>query len=90
MRVVGTVVFPLDTGTGGLGVGAVITVDGAIDLACGPSGPQSACGRRLARFASYVAPSTPPTNLVNFGEAVNFPSSSELLLPCSGRPRCCT
>jgi len=46
MRVVGTAVFPTDLGTGGLGVGAIITVGGAVDLACGPDGLHSACGHR--------------------------------------------
>jgi ABC-type lipoprotein release transport system permease subunit len=99
--VVGSTVLPPDFNPrGGLGTGAIFTIDGFVGHKCaaGPAG--RAClvselvsnggGALLVRVApgqkgeaalaavSHAYPSQvnipqPPTNLVNFGEAVNFP-----------------
>ena len=98
-RVDGTVTFPPELGGGGLGIGALFTLDGLLGGRC-PTGPsQRSCqlqavistgGTFLVRTApgreGHAALATlartwpievsypvPPTNLVNFGEAVNFP-----------------
>jgi len=99
-RVTGTTVFPPDFGTGGLGAGAVFTLDGLLSPECARDPAQQACQLRavasaggdilvhampgprgqaaLARLArAYPAEvnyPVPPTNLVNFGQAVNFPA----------------
>jgi hypothetical protein len=103
VKVVGTVVIPPSVGLAGLGGGAVLTIPGIEDLACGGGAKARPCvqnvnrkldqgddwdvvvkvtsdraGRATAlalkrRYAPYVAPETIPTNLVNFGEAVDFP-----------------
>ncbi|HEX3981986.1 MAG TPA: FtsX-like permease family protein, partial [Acidimicrobiales bacterium] len=105
-RVVGRTAFPPDFGTGGLGTGAVTTLDGLL----GPQCPAGAGGRscqlraiyqtagailvkvapdaagratleRLARaYPAAVNYPVPPTNLVNFGESVNFPLILGLVL----------
>jgi hypothetical protein len=97
-RVTGTTVFPPESGSGGLGTGAVFTLS-LLGAPCGPGPALNACqirailsaggevlvravpgprGQaaliRLARaYPSQVTFPVPPTNLVNFGEAVNFP-----------------
>jgi ABC-type lipoprotein release transport system permease subunit len=98
-RVVGTTVFPPDSGTGSLGTGALFTVDGLLGTRCAPGPAQQACQLRavisaggpflvravpgprgqaaLARltraYNQFVSYPAPPTDLVNFGQAVNFP-----------------
>ena len=48
-RVVGTMAFPPSVGSGGLGTGAVVTLDGALDSVC-PTGPRAvACHARVTR-----------------------------------------
>jgi ABC-type lipoprotein release transport system permease subunit len=104
--VAGTASFPPDFGTGGLGTGAVFTIDGYLGAQCPPGPSQRHCvaqatsnvgGAFLVRAApgpagrSAIArlaranPGTinypyPPTGLVNFGEAVNFPLLVGLVL----------
>ncbi len=104
LKVVGTIAFPPEFGTGGFGIGAVATVATVENLAC-PAGPTrrtcmdklgnklrsalgwdmaigtapSRAGRALAarletRFGSLLTPASVPTDLVNFGQAVNFPA----------------
>jgi ABC-type antimicrobial peptide transport system permease subunit len=103
--VVGTVAFPPSLSPGGLGVGAVIPIHGALSALC-PTGPpaagciagilnqlevpgNAAWGMAIAveddaaghatalrlerRYANDLTVLTVPTNLVNFGQAVNFP-----------------
>jgi hypothetical protein len=101
-RVVGTAVFPIDFSTGGLGTGAVFTLDGILSSTthrCPPGPGHEACqvavvsnaggaflvqaepnatGRAAIaelsrRYPDAVNFPEAPTNLVNFGEAVNFP-----------------
>jgi ABC-type lipoprotein release transport system permease subunit len=99
-QVVGTVVLPPTFSSGGLGVGAVLQLHAAEELAC-PSGPrQAACFTKLIketngwgmgvgiasgkaghaalvryqhRYSKQVNVLSVPTNLVNFGQAVDFP-----------------
>ena len=104
-RVTGTTVFPPESGSGGLGTGAVFTLS-LLGPPCRPGPALNACqirailgaggnvlvravpgprGQaaliRLARaYPSQVTFPVPPTNLVNFGEAVNFPLLSGGLL----------
>jgi hypothetical protein len=104
LKVVGTIAFPPEFGTGGFGMGAVATIATVENLAC-PAGPtKRACvaalnkkirygvgwemaigtapGRRggavtaslESRFGSVLTPAAVPTDLVNFGQAVNFPA----------------
>ncbi|MBV9094003.1 MAG: FtsX-like permease family protein, partial [Streptosporangiaceae bacterium] len=99
-QVTGTIVFPPDFGTGGLGAGAVFTLDGLLSPQCARDPAQQACQlravasaggdilvravpgprgqaalSRLARaYPGEVNYPVPPTNLVNFGQAVNFPA----------------
>jgi hypothetical protein len=63
-RVVGTVLFPPDFGTGGIGTGAAFTLDGT------PIGRQCGLARRYPSLVQFPAT---PANLVSFGQAVNFP-----------------
>jgi ABC-type lipoprotein release transport system permease subunit len=103
--VVGTMAFPPALSPGGLGVGAVIPIHGALAALC-PLGPpaggciatilhnledtgQTSWGMAIAvdddaaghatalslerRYAKDLTLLTAPTNLVNFGQAVNFP-----------------
>ena len=105
-RVVGSSAFPPDFGVGGLGTGAVFTINGLLGGRCPPGPAQRACDiqavdtgqgaflvravpgaagttalARLARaYPSEVTYPAPPTNLVNFGEAVNFPLLFGLML----------
>ena len=97
-RVTGTTVFPPESGSGGLGTGAVFTLslldaqcapgpalhacqlrailsaDGDVLVRAGPGSRGQAALTRLARaYPSQVTFPVPPTDLVNFGEAVNFP-----------------
>ncbi len=96
-RVVGTVVLPPDFSTGGLGVGAVITLRAALNLACAG---ESTCEQKLVKtisgwgvvvsiapgsaghqtmrrlehqFSQSVQVLSTPVDLVNFGQAVDFP-----------------
>ncbi len=97
-RVTGTAVFPPESGSGGLGTGAIFPLS-MLGAPCAPGPALNACQLRailsadgdvlvrvvpgprgqaaLARLAraypSEVTFPVPPTNLVNFGEAVNFP-----------------
>jgi hypothetical protein len=101
-EVVGTTVFAPELADGGLGVGVLMTRQGAIAAACGnnvsaacdasatgeleqfggwgilisavpgPAG-RAALASLSHRFASTVTVSVAPTELVNFGEAVDFP-----------------
>lgn len=97
-RIVGTAVFP-PNGVGGLGTGALFTLDSFLGGRCNPGPKQNACfvqsviaaqgafvvraapgaqGQaaltRLSRaYPSEVTHPATPTNLVNFGEAVDFP-----------------
>ena len=105
-RVVGATAFPPDFGTGGLGTGAVTTLDGLLGPECPPGPARLSCqleaiyqtggaflvrvtpdaaGRaslgRLARaYPAAVNYPVPPTDLVNFGESVNFPLILGLVL----------
>ena len=105
-RVTGATAFPPDFGTGGLGTGAVTTLDGLLGLECPPGAAQRSCQLQAVyetagAFLVKVAPNAagaatldrlakaypaavnypvPPTNLVNFGEAVNFPLIVGLVL----------
>jgi hypothetical protein len=99
-RVVGAVTFPQAFTTGGLGVGAVISLDAASHLACTGSASVATCAKKLINsidgwgvlvgitpgargramvhrlereFSENVTVLTVPVNLVNFGEAVDFP-----------------
>ncbi|MGA2805121.1 MAG: FtsX-like permease family protein [Acidimicrobiales bacterium] len=104
LMVVGSVAFPPEFGTGGFGIGAVVTVATAENLACPPGATRRACVTTLTakiehdsgwdmaigtvpgkaglatitemqrRFASVLTPTAVPTDLVNFGQAVNFPA----------------
>ncbi len=104
LSVVGTIALPPEFGTGGFGIGAVLTLATAKNLAC-PPGPEkrvclstlekkiqtdsgwdmaigtlpgkagrAAVGRLQREFASVLTPAGVPTDLVNFGQAVNFPA----------------
>ncbi len=105
-RVTGATAFPPDFGTGGLGTGAVTTLDGLLGSECPPGAAQRSCQLQAVyetagAFLVKVAPNAagaatldrlakaypaavnypvPPTNLVNFGEAVNFPLIVGLVL----------
>jgi ABC-type lipoprotein release transport system permease subunit len=105
-RVVGSLAFPPDFGVGGLGTGAVFTLNGLLGGRCPPGPAQRACqiqavasaqGAFLVRavpgaagtaalaslaraYPSNVSYPSPPTNLINFGEAVNFPLLFGLML----------
>ena len=104
LRVVGTVAIPPEFGTGGFGIGAVMTVPTAEHLVCPPGPTARRCTEALTaklehdsgwdmaigtvqgkaglatttdvqrRFASVLTPAAVPTDLVNFGQAVNFPA----------------
>ncbi len=98
--------FPPDFGTGGLGTGAVVSLDallagscpsGASQVACevravnaaggaflvgavaGPRGQAALAQLQRAYPQEYTRPVT-PANLVNFGQAVNFPLLLGLVL----------
>jgi ABC-type lipoprotein release transport system permease subunit len=100
LQVVGTVTLPPTFSIGGLGVGAVLPMNAALDIACLGSPDQAACHQTLLRsisgwgMAVGIAPGATgraalarfqrqfsqnvnvlnvPTNLVNFGQAVDFP-----------------
>jgi hypothetical protein len=105
-RVVGIAAFPPDFGAGGLGTGAIFSVDGlwAAQCAPGPSRPhceteasanpngtllvraaRTPAGRQAlatlsARYSSDVEFPMAPDDLVNFGEAVNFPLILSLVI----------
>jgi ABC-type lipoprotein release transport system permease subunit len=100
MQVVGTVSLPPTFSIGGLGVGAVLPLGAAMDIACRGSPSQAKCHQKLTssvqgwgmavgiapdrtgrvalagferRFSQNVNELNVPVNLVNFGEAVDFP-----------------
>ena len=100
LQVVGTVTLPSTFSIGGLGVGAVLPLTAAMDIACLGSPSQVACHQKLFRsisgwgMAVGIAPGPAgrnalarfdrqffqnvnqlniPVNLVNFGQAVDFP-----------------
>ena len=52
--VVGRVVFPSDFGTGGLGTGAALTVNGYLDARCGSGTGQAACRRTTNKETEYL------------------------------------
>jgi hypothetical protein len=105
-RVVGTTAFPPDFGTGGLGTGAVLSLDGILGSQCPPGPTQPSCrlqavtqlaGAFLVRtdatpsgqasldrltraYGTAVNQPATPANLVNFGQAVNFPLVLGLVL----------
>jgi hypothetical protein len=111
MRVVSRVSPPADVGTGGLGSGAAMSLQGYSDLLCPPGPGQVAC---VATFDAQLSPAVlasgvpgpkgaaairhflaayqglgaktpvPPTSLVNFGEAVNFPLILDIVLGIFG------
>ena len=109
-RVVGRASFPVSSGTGGLGSGAMMTVGALLDAQCPPGPGQPACQRAarqgivwtvlvrsapgaggaaaLARhvrtYREYAARPTEPNELVNFGEAVNFPLLFGIMLSLFG------
>jgi ABC-type lipoprotein release transport system permease subunit len=114
LDVVGTVAFPPEFGTGGFGLGAVVTVRTAEAVAC-PAGPGATrCVRALQaklngdpgwemsiatapgkaaratvahlerRFASVLTPAAVPSDLTNFGQAVNFPALLGITLAVFG------
>jgi hypothetical protein len=96
-KVVGTSAFPPDFGAGGLGTGAVFTLDGLETAQCGSGRHTEDCRRQAVANGTIlikVAPGAagqralgsigreyptqieypmPPNDLVNFGQAVNFP-----------------
>ncbi|HEY5438147.1 MAG TPA: ABC transporter permease [Acidimicrobiales bacterium] len=97
-RVVGTVVLPPTFSSGGLGVGAVVPLQAALQLACDGSPPvckqkllksisgwgmavgiapggagQRTLHRLQRRYSQDVNVLGVPVNLVNFGQAVDFP-----------------
>jgi hypothetical protein len=104
LEVVGTIAFPPQFGTGGFGIGAVVTVSTAERLACPPGAGAVAClstlkakittnagwdlaigtapdraGRATvakleSQLSSVLTPASVPTDLANFGQAVNFPA----------------
>jgi len=100
LQVVGTATLPPSLSIGGLGVGAVLPLAAALDIACTGNPHQASCHRTLLKSVSgwgVAARLTPgsgeraalarferqfsanlnelstPVNLVNFGEAVDFP-----------------
>ena len=105
-HVVGTAVFAPNFSTGGLGTGALFSLDALSGTHCDPGPRRDACvvhtltttggallirtvggakgqaaERHLSReYPSAVSFPSPPTNLVNFGEAVNFPLLFGLVL----------
>ena len=111
MQVVTRVSMPADVGTGGLGSGAAMALQGYTDLLCPPGPGQGAC---VATFDAQFSPAVlasgvpgpkgaaairhflaayqglgaktpvPPTSLVNFGEAVNFPLILDVVLGLFG------
>jgi hypothetical protein len=104
LKVVGTIAFPPQFGTGDFGIGAVVTVSTAERLACPPGAGAVAClstlkakittnagwdlaigtapdraGRATvakleSQLSSVLTPASVPTDLANFGQAVNFPA----------------
>jgi ABC-type lipoprotein release transport system permease subunit len=100
LQVVGTVTLPPTFSIGGLGVGAVLPLGAALDIACLGSPSQAACHQKLLtstsgwgmavgiapdpagrdalarferQFSQHVDELNVPVNLVNFGQAVDFP-----------------
>ncbi|HEY5437347.1 MAG TPA: FtsX-like permease family protein [Acidimicrobiales bacterium] len=100
LHVVGTVSLPPTFSIGGLGVGAVLPLGAALQIACMGVPNQAACRQKLLttvsgwgmavgtapdpsgrralaryehRFSQNVNVLNVPVNLVNFGEAVDFP-----------------
>lgn len=100
VTVVGTLAFPPNLSSGGLGVGAVLPFATATNTLCGAGPSSSHCASALVsgtpswgmaitttpnaagratvarldrRYASDLSVLSLPTNLVNFGQAVNFP-----------------
>jgi hypothetical protein len=105
-RVVGLAAFPPDFGAGGLGTGAIFSIDGLLAAQCAPGPSRASCereasgnpsgtllvraartpaGRRAlatlsAAYSSNVEFPMPPDDLVNFGQAVNFPLILSLVI----------
>jgi len=100
LQVVGTVTLPPTFSIGGLGVGAVLPLGAALDIACEGNSTQAACHQKLLKsisgwgmavgiapgpagratlarferqFSQNVNELSVPTNLFNFGQAVDFP-----------------
>ncbi len=99
-RVVGVVSLPPTFSNGGLGVGVVMPLNAALDIACKGNPDQSTCKTQLVKsisgwgmavgitpgaagraalahydkqFSQNVNELNVPTNLFNFGQAVDFP-----------------
>ncbi len=99
-KVVGTVSLPPSFSSGGLGDGAIITLNAALHLACSTSSSEAKCAQKLSKtiegwgmavgiapgasgrrtlhrlerqFSQNVNVLTVPINLINFGQAVDFP-----------------
>jgi hypothetical protein len=96
-KVVGTSAFPPDFGAGGLGTGAVFTIDGLLAAQCGSGAQAKVCqqqagangtflikvvpgpaGQRALgsigrKYPTQIEYPMPPDDLVNFGQAINFP-----------------
>lgn len=114
LTVVGTASFEPSLGTGGIGIGALMTVNGGIETVCGSGTRARSCqqsahrlleqqinwgivvsaasgptGRRAIntlerRYANFVSVTATPANLVNFGQAVNFPLLLGIVLALLG------
>jgi ABC-type lipoprotein release transport system permease subunit len=102
LTVVGIVTIPPSFNIGGLGDGAVMTLNAARFLACGAAKVPTTCDRRINetlsrtswgmavgtadtargravaaglnhRFAAILTQQSPPTSMINFGQAIDFP-----------------
>jgi hypothetical protein len=104
--VVGVAAFPPDFGAGGLGTGAMFSIDGLLAAQCAPGAKRADCEKlasgglnelylvrasrdhvgstALAKLAKQYSTSVQfpmaPSDLVNFGQAVNFPLILSLIV----------
>jgi hypothetical protein len=109
-RVVGTSAFPPDFGAGGLGTGALFTIDGLAAAQCGSGPSAQTCQRNVAgifnisyligvtpgmagksalqalarQYPTQIEFPLPPNDLVNFGQAANFPLILSVIIALFG------